>query len=149
VTELGPAEVGEVLAVQAAEMQRVWRLARLGTAPGLLPGLADGVLRSFFRELGAAVVRGEVPERMAEGLKGLLRVPPQGGEERIVEEWNVARKVLEATCEALSASPAVAGWIDRAGAACQEATLRALRGEPGAPRGLVRAWLYSGSSLRG
>jgi hypothetical protein len=149
VTELGPAEVGEVLAVQAAEMQRVWRLARLGTAPGLLPGLADAVLRSFFRALGAAVARGEPPERMADGLLGILRVPPDGAEERIAEEWNVARKVLEATCEALGANPAVASWIGQAAAACQAATLRALRGEEGAPRGLVRAWLYSGSSLRG
>lgn len=145
---LGPEEMAEVLQVQAGEMHRIWRLARHSIQPDLLPGLADAVMESFFGALGRLLARGAAPEEAVTELRGVLRVPLQGVEAILAEEWAVARQVLRAACESLGADEEVELWLDRAGLAAEDATALARKGEAGAPGGLVPVRVFAGLVLR-
>jgi len=145
---LGPKEMAEVLSVQSGEMLRIWRLARHSIQPDMLPGLADGALASFFEALGPLLTRGARPAEVADALAGALRLPPEGGDGALREEWEVARQVLRAACESLGASKAVEAWLDDAAQAARDASLIAARGEPGAPLRLVKLRVFSGLALR-
>jgi hypothetical protein len=147
-SRLGPEEMAEVLQVQAGEMHRIWRLARHSIQPDLLPGLSDAVMDSFFAALGPALARGAAPEAPVAALRGVLRIPPAGGDAVLAEEWAVARQVLRAACESLGASEEVEHWLDRAGMASEEATALARLGAPGAPRGVVAIRVFAGLVLR-
>jgi len=147
-SKLGPEEMAEVLQVQAGEMHRIWRLARHSIQPDLLPGLSDGVMGSFFAALGPALASGAKPESPVAALRGVVRVPPAGGDAVLIEEWAMARQVLRAACESLGASEEVEHWLDRAGTAAEEATARARSGAPDAPRGVVPVRVFAGLVLR-
>jgi len=147
-SQLGREEMAEVLQVQASEMQRIWRLARHSVQPDLLPGLSDAVMDSFFSALGPALQRDAAPEEVARALRGVVRLPPQGGEALLAEEWAVARQVLRAACESLGAGPEVERWLDRAAHAGQEAAARALAGAPEAPAAVVPVRVFAGLVLR-
>jgi hypothetical protein len=145
---LGPREMAEVLTVQAGEMLRIWRLARYTVHPQLLPGLSDGALESFFAALGPLLAAGARPSDVGARLSGVLRVPPQGGEEQVADEWKVVQEVLHTACESLGAREVVEDWLRSAAEAGMEAVLCAARGEAGAPPGIVRVRVYSGLALR-
>lgn len=145
-SQLGAREMGEVLTVQASEMLRIWRLARHGMRGDLLPGLSDGPLEAFFGALGPLLTTQAQPGAVAGELWGLLRLPPGGGTEIIAEEWQVARQVLRAACESLGASPEVESWLDQAAVAGEQVVMRAVRGDPDAPPGLVRLHVVPGKA---
>jgi len=145
---LGPMEMAEVLSVQSGEMLRIWRLARHTVQPEMLPGLADGALASFFSALGPMLARGAQPAEAAGALTGTLRLPPEGANGTLAEEWDVARQVLRAACESLGAGEAVARWLDEAADAGRDAALRVARGEVVAPHRLVLLRVFSGLALR-
>lgn len=145
---LGPKEMAEVLSVQADEMLRIWRLARHSIQPDMLPGLADGALASFFEALGPLLERSARPDEVAASLAGALRLPPQGADGVVREEWEVARQVLRAACESLGASKAVEAWLDDAAQAARDASLRTARAEAGAPERMVRLVVFSDLALR-
>jgi hypothetical protein len=138
--------MGEVLTVQAGEMLRIWRLARHSMRGDILPGLSDGPMEAFFGALGPLLTTQAQPAAVVGELWGLLRLPPGGGAELIAEEWQVARQVLRAACESLGAGPEVEGWLDQAAQAAEQVALRAVRGEPDAPRALVRLHAVAGKA---
>jgi hypothetical protein len=145
---LGPREMAEVLSVQAAEMLRIWRLARHSAHPETLPGLSDGALESFFDALGPLLARGAAPGEVGDALAGTVRIPQGGADAALADEWEMARKVLRAACESLGATEAVSGWLDDAASASREAVLRAAGGNPDAPPRLVRLKVFSAMTLR-
>jgi hypothetical protein len=149
VSRLGAREMGEVLTVQAGEMLRIWRLARHSMRGDVLPGCSDGPLETFFGALGPLLTTQARPGAVVGELWGLLRLPPQGGPELIAEEWEVARQVLRAACDSLGADAEVAGWLDQAAVEAEQGVLRAVRREPGAPRGLVRLQVVPGKAAGG
>jgi len=147
-TKLGPAQMAEVLTVQSSEMLRIWRMARSTTVPEVLPGLCDGPLASFFDLLGPMLARGAAPAEIPPSLSGLLRLPAEGGPERVEDEWRIARQVLRAACDSLGASKPVEAWLDEAAAAGQAAAVRVARGEAEALPRVVVVRVYSGILLR-
>jgi hypothetical protein len=140
--------MAEVLEVQAGEMQRIWRLARHSVQPDLLPGLADGLLGSFFAALGPALARGAPAEEVGRAVRGTVRLPPAGADPILAEEWKVAREVLQAACQSLGATEEVGAWLEEAGRAAEAAAGRALRGEVGGPDGVVPVRIFAGLELR-
>jgi len=147
-TRTGPAQMAEVLTVQSSEVLRAWRMARNTSFPDVLPGLCDGLLASFFDLLGPMLARGAAPAEVVPALSGILRLPDEGGPERIEEEWQVARQLLRGFCGTLGASKVVESWLDDAAAAGQDAAVRTARGEAGALPGVVVVRVHSGSLLR-
>ena len=145
---LGPSEMAEVLSVQAGELLRIWRSARLASQPEMLPGLSDGALESFFRALGPMLASGARPADAGGALSGTLRVPPGGASGTLAGEWDVVRQVLRAVCDSLGAGEGVARWLEEAAEAGRDTALRFARGENTAPHRLVLLRVFSGLALR-
>jgi hypothetical protein len=145
----GVAAVGRALRRSAAELTRVWRLARAQARRDVFPGMLDGLLPGFLDEAGRLMAAEGAPEDAWAAAGGVLRLGPGDSSGELTVEWALAMEVLAAACESFHASPAAAEWLARAVAAAERGTsAAAAAAEPDAlpPGVLIVRWVRVGAS---
>jgi hypothetical protein len=134
----GLQQSGRIVEQSAAELTRIWRLARAASRQKVFPGLLDGAMQSFFASAGRLLQAGGEPGAVWSSVAGTFRLSPELGPGEATAEWAVAMEVLAAVCESFGAGPAVAEWLAKAVAEAERRSTALAGGDGSArPPGLV------------
>jgi hypothetical protein len=129
--------MGAFVRHQAAELTRLWRIARSSERPDVFPGLLDGVVQPFLDAAGELLERGGAPQDAIQRARGVVRWPPAIAPAELGAEWAVLRDVVATASESVNCDPPAAEWLARAVDAASEATAAMDGGRGPVPAGVA------------
>jgi hypothetical protein len=136
---------GKAIEQGAAELLRIWRLARAAAKRELGAGLLDDVMGPFLERAGKLLAEKGEPEKVWGGMTGVVRVSPPKGSQALTEEWAIVMEVLAAACEALESEPTVGEWLAKAVANAEASTTQMAGGTVG-PEGVLTIYVFGGGA---